>query len=334
MPFNEKGEGEDVQETSRTLRVAAVQMESRNSDVRGNLERATQHVDEAAQRGATLIVLPEFMPTGFIFTKEMWDAAEPREGPTVQWLRENSRRLGVWLGTSYLEAEGDDFYNSFVITDPRGEEAGRVRKQTPAATEACLTRGESGPHVIATELGKLGVSICYENQLAYTPQLMYSQSVDLQLMPHSHPTPNPNPFLPATAVEKYMLNLKNLAGYYASMLGIPVVLANKCGPWVSPLFPGLPFFQQNSGFPGLSSIADSDGDVKAQLGSEEGVIVEDVIIDPSRKTGTRPTRYGRWSMKMPWEFNGCRLVEAMGGAWYRLSRERKRLARETSSGSS
>lgn len=314
----------------KTLRVAAVQMESHNGDISGNLERATHLVDEAAQRGAILIALPEFMPTGYIYAKEIWDAGEPREGPTMRWLRENSRRLGVWLGTSYLEAEGRDFFNSFVITNPRGEEDGRVRKQTPALAEAYFTRGEAGSHVINTELGRIGVGICYENLLAYTPRLMYSQSVDLQLMPHSAPSPMVNPLFPAKAVRKYDGNLKRLAACYATMLGIPVVLINKSGPWMSPV-PGLPFLTQTSSFPGFSAIVDSDGTTLAQLGAEEGVIVDDVTLDPSRKSGARPSRHGRWAMKVPWAMNQFRLIEAVGGMSYRLSVERRRRAREISS---
>jgi N-carbamoylputrescine amidase len=315
---------------ARVLTVAAVQMESRNGDIQGNLERATLHVEEAAQRGATLIVLPEFMPTGYIFTREIWDAAEPREGPTMRWLRENSRRFRVWLGTSYLEAEGDDFFNSFVITNPRGEEDGRVRKQTPAFAEAYFTRGEAGPHVIATGLGRIGVGICYENQLAYTPQLMYSQAVDLQLMPHSAPSPMPNPLFPAKAVAKYNENLSKLPVYYADALDIPVVLVNKCGDWVSPI-PGLPFLTQRSSFPGFSAIVDADGTVKAQLGGEEGVIVEEIVLDPARRKKVRPPTCGRWAMKTPWLMNQFRVIEALGSAYYMLSRERRRRAREISS---
>jgi len=248
----------------------------------------------------------------------------------MRWLRENSSRLGVWLGTSYLEAEGEDFVNSFVITNPAGEEEGRVRKQTPAFAEAYFTRGEAGPHVIETELGKIGVGICYENQLAYTPRLMYSQGVDLQVMPHSAPSPMPNPLFPAKAVAKYNENLKKLPSYYAAMLGIPVVLINKCGAWESPI-PFMPFLTQESSFPGLSAIVDAGGEVKAQLGTEEGVIVEEVTLDPSRKTGVQPACYGRWSMKMPWVMNQFRLIEALGSAWYKHSDERKRRAREISS---
>ena len=81
-------------------------MESKNGLIEENLEHATSLVDRAAQEGAKLILLPEFMPTGYIFSKAIWDGAEPKEGPTVKWLRENSKRLGIWLGTSFLEADG------------------------------------------------------------------------------------------------------------------------------------------------------------------------------------------------------------------------------------
>lgn len=128
----------------KILRVAAVQMISENGDISGNLRRATGFVEKAVARGAKLILLPEFMPPGYILTEEIWNGGEPKEGPTVVWMKATSKRLGVWLGTSYLEAEGEDFYNTFVITNPEGEEDGRVRKQSPAVGEAFFTKGQGG----------------------------------------------------------------------------------------------------------------------------------------------------------------------------------------------
>jgi N-carbamoylputrescine amidase len=308
-------------------------MESFNSSVGLNLERATGFVGEAAGRGAQLIALPEFMASGYIFTREIWEAAEPAEGPTVRWLRESSARLGVWLSAGFLEAEGEDFFNTYVLTNPDGDEDGRVRKQTPAAAEAYFTRGEAGPHIIDSGVGRVGVGICYENQLAYTPRLMTSQSVDLMLMPHSAPSLTPRPWFLARLNEIHEKTLKGLAGRYAGSLGIPAVMINKSGPWRSPV-PFMPLLRQDSHFPGLSTIADSDGSIKAQLGDEEGVIVEDVTLDPARKTCSWPRCHGRWSIKEPLAMNGLVVVEAMGRAWYARSAERKRRAREISGGRS
>ena len=304
---------------SRIVKVAAVQIESKNGLVEANLEHAKPLIEQAAKGGAQLVLLPEFMPTGYIFTTAIWDGAEPKHGPTVQWLKENSKRLGVWLGTSFLEADGEDFFNTFVLATPEGKEAGRVRKQTPAAYEAFFTRGGQGAHVMDTELGRIGVGICYENQLSYIPRIMYENSVDLLLMPHSYP-----------AIAQMAMSLGDLAQRYARLLGIPAVVCNKSGPWRSP-YPGIPFYTANSHFPGLSTIADSDGSVKAQLGNEEKAIIAAVTFDPILKTHEVPRSGGRWAWKGPWIRNGARLMEVLGRLWYRMSSERKRKALKVSS---
>jgi len=304
---------------SKTVRVAAVQMESKNGLVQANLEHATSLVEQAARQGAVLILLPEFMPCGYIFTTAIWDGAEPKQGPTVQWLCATSKRLGVWLGTSFLEAEGEDFFNTFVLTTPDGQEAGRVRKQTSAAFEAFFTKGGPGPHVIDTGLGKIGVGICYENQLSYLPRMVCSQSVDLMLMPHSYPK-----------IGQMVFSLKELAPSYARLFGVPAIVCNKSGPFRTG-YPCVPFYKSNSSFPGLSTIADSDGSVKAQLGDEEAVIVGDVALDPERKIPNPPRRYGRWALKGPWFRGSVVVLEAVGRLWYTLSLERKRKARLVSS---
>jgi len=87
-----------------SLRVAAVQVESRNGDIAGNLARAEDPVRRAAAAGARLVLLPEFLPTGYIFEDSIWEAAEPPEGETVQWLNSLSSELGIYLGTTFLEA--------------------------------------------------------------------------------------------------------------------------------------------------------------------------------------------------------------------------------------
>lgn len=321
----------------RKLRVAAVQMESKNGLIDVNLEHASGFVNEAVQKGAKLILLPEFMPTGYVMSTAIWDAGEPREGKTVKWLKETSRKHRVYIGTSFLEADGEDFFNTFVMTNAAGEEIGSVRKQTPALFEAYFTKGDGGSHILNSEFGKVGVGICYENHLSYLPPLMHEQSVDLMIMPHSAPTFEKSIINPSKLIKAYNDSLKNVAFHYAKILGVPTVFANKSGPWNTTL-PGLPLVTQHSSFPGFTNIVDSDGTVKAQMGDEEGVIVEDVTLDPSRKIKTPPQCYGRYSMEIPVSpiMSSLRaimfpLVEAIGGFWYSHSSERKRRANRISS---
>lgn len=294
-------------------------MESRDGLVRSNLEHATPLIEYASQEGAQIVLLPEFMPTGYSLSAEMWNAAEPSHGATVKWLTSNSQRLGVWLGTSFLEADGDDFFNTFVLTTPDGTEAGRVRKQTPSPAEVPFFKGDTGTHAIETRLGRIGVGICYENHLAFLLQIMYQQPVDLLLMPHSAPTPQ-HILISRSFVDRYHKALREVSGRYARQLGIPVVMANKCGPW--------PW--QDSTFPGLSSIVDSDGTLRAQLDDEEGVIMADVTLDSHRKHCEAPKDFGQ-AFRGPGMMTAGHMLEAFGRLRYQLSSKRKRVARKVSS---
>jgi N-carbamoylputrescine amidase len=313
-----------------TLRVAAVQMVSVNRDPEGNRNRATEFVQAAVKQGAKLVVFPELMPNGYVYAPELWDTAEPRGGPTYRWMQETSSRFGIWLGAGILEAERDDFYNTYVITNPDGEVAGSVRKQTPAVGEGFFVKGDKGPHVVRTNLGKIGVGICFENQLSDTLLLLHSHDVDLLLMPHSAPVFKLDLLFSDRAADRFIKNLRGLAESYAKTLGIPVILANKSGPWHSPL-PLMPLSYQRSSFPGLSTIADSDHTIKAQLEADQGVIVSDITMDPRRKVQQRPSCSGKWTTEVPLVFKLLRLYESIGAASYRFSGRRKRRAREITS---
>ena len=97
--------------STKALRVAAVQVHSQAGQVEANLRHATPFVEQAAAEGAQIVLLPELMPTGYCLTEEIWDGAEPCGGWTVQWLTALGARLHIYVGTSFLEAEGEDFYN-------------------------------------------------------------------------------------------------------------------------------------------------------------------------------------------------------------------------------
>ena len=134
--------GTTTKSGARPLRIAVVQMKSLDHDIDGNLRRATKYADEAAARGAQFVLFPEFMATGSYLSFDTWDSAEPSQGKSVQWLKSTSRRLNIWLGASFFEASGADFYDTFVLLEPSGDEAGRVRKQIPAGPEAPIFCGE------------------------------------------------------------------------------------------------------------------------------------------------------------------------------------------------
>ena len=274
IPLN--GKAPDLLKTTksgaRPLRIAVVQMKSLDHDIDGNLRRATTYADEAAGRGAQFVLFPEFMATGSYLSFDTWDSAEPSQGKSVEWLKSTSRRLHIWLGAGFFEASGADFYDTFVLTGPSGDEVGRVRKQIPAGAEGYFFRGDVGPHVISTAIGKIGVGICAESYYCFAVSQFLKDSADFIVMPHSSPDMSNSGGLPSPPGT-------HIASWYSKKLGVPVAMVNKVGRSYKP-----PPNEINGVFPGRSAIVDSDGAVLQSMDDREGIGIANITIDPSRKT--------------------------------------------------
>jgi N-carbamoylputrescine amidase len=274
IPLNAQGlnPGRATKSSATSLRIAVVQMKSLDHDIDGNLRQATTYADKAAAQGAKFVLFPEFMATGSYLSFDTWDSAEPSKGKSAQWLKATSRRLHIWLGASFLEASGADFYDTFVLTTPWGEEAGRVRKQIPAGPEAYFFRGDVGSHVISTAIGKIGVGICAESYYCFAASQFLKDSADFIVMPHSSPDMSKNGGLQSPPGTR-------LASWYAKKLGVPVVMVNKVGRSYKP-----PPNEINGVFPGRSAIVDSDGTTLQSMDDKEGIRIATITLDPGRKT--------------------------------------------------
>jgi N-carbamoylputrescine amidase len=308
-------------------------MRAEPGQVQDNLARAAVLIEEAASKGARLIALPEGAASGYAMKRSMWDVAEPLDGPTVQWLTSLSRKLGVYLGTGLVEADGEDIYNSYVLAGPDGSVAGLVRKRR---TEFHIFREGDTSRVIDTPLGRIGLGICADNHYADMPTLMQEESVDIMLMPHAWPVPlRTSKLVKDEDVREARELAKGYAQLFVSLLGVPAIFVNQVGPisrgwegvWGRLLDPEV------YGYAGSSTIADSDGQVKAQMGQEEGVIVADVLLDPSRKVRVKPPDYDGWLH--PGAPLMRKVILPIGIAEakleYALSGERKRRARQVTS---
>src|SRR5262249_31818222 len=259
---------------ARSVRIAVVQMPSVDHDIDANLKRASSFAEQAVAKGAEFVLFPELMATGSYLSFDTWDSAEPSNGKSVQWSKATSQRLHIWIGSSFLEAADSDFYDTFVLTAPSGQEAGRIRKQIPAGPEAYFFRGEVGSHVITTAVGKIGVGICAENYYCFAASQFLEQSVDFVIMPHASPDMSESGGMatpPGT----------HLASWYVRHLGVPVAMVNKVGRSYKP-----PPNEIKGRFPGRSAIVDSDGAVLQSMGNQEGIGVATISLNPTRKIDT------------------------------------------------
>jgi N-carbamoylputrescine amidase len=275
-----------------TLRVAAVQVESHTGAVKNNLSRAETWVGTAARGGAKLVVCPELLAAGYVYDEAIWSSAEARSGPTEEWLGRLASAYGIYLGASYLEAEGDDFYNTFALAGPKGAVVGRVRKESLPGFEGSYFRSSNGPKFIDTEIGRMAIGICQDNHSARFFRRVMRDDVDLILMPHSAPCPR-------AGAEMMRESLRAIAPFYARAFGVPVVLSNKAHtPSCTPI-PFVPALRLDFSFAGLSSVCDADGRVVDRLAEKEGIAMGDVMLDPAKKRRPEPPKDAYWSLPPP-----------------------------------
>ena len=112
-----------------------------------------------------LLVLPEFFATGYQFASkdEVVELSEViPKGVTTEGLSELSRQKGFYIVAGLPERDGDRFFNSAVLTGPEGF-IGTYRKTHLFFEEKLyFTPGDTGFRVWDTEIGRIGIMICFD----------------------------------------------------------------------------------------------------------------------------------------------------------------------------
>jgi N-carbamoylputrescine amidase len=315
---------------SRTLTLAVLQPEAVSHSLTDSLDWLAKQAEQAAACGAQLALLPELFASPFWFTAEVWRWAQPQGGLVERFLQDTARANGLYLGGSYLEARGEHFYNTFALASPAGQIVGRVGKAHPCSLERAVFAPSPGAQVIDTELGRIGVAICYDNALREVVDPLLAAEPDVWLMPLSAPMP-PASLGGQRGLDAYLTILRDSPAAMAALFGLPVAMANKCGRWQSPMPGWLP--AADSHFPGLSCIADSDGAQVAALGAQPGFAVAQVTLDPARKRCQVPAAYQRhrpWLVAPPLDYRLFALFEWWGARHYRRHPQRAALAQQQS----
>jgi predicted amidohydrolase len=74
---------------------------------------------KAIDTSVDVIVLPEMFTTGFSMNAR--NMAEPTEGPTLAWMREQAHKFGALITGSFIVDDNERFYNRMVLVKPSGE---------------------------------------------------------------------------------------------------------------------------------------------------------------------------------------------------------------------
>jgi predicted amidohydrolase len=191
------------------MRITLIQMNSRTAARDENVERACAFIDEAAEAGSDLVVLPEFFNNEYFpqyRDPRYMDYAETESGYTQERVRERARRHGVLvLSTIFEMARPGFYYDTAMLIGRDGAILGKYRKVHPAALlslEKIYFRGGSSFPVFQIGEWTVGVSICYDNLFPESCRCLALNGAELILAPYATPIGDPwENFLSTRALE-------------------------------------------------------------------------------------------------------------------------------------
>jgi len=176
------------------LRLALLQLNTDDHDLNRNLRAAGAAIDEAAEAGADLVVLPEFFNLPYF--AQVWDPslfrlAETEKGPTLTMIRGKAREHGIHIVATIYERRGTGVYfDTAFLIDQSGEIQGRYEKVHPAAVkslEKIYFRPGSRFPVWDVNGVKVSAIICYDHFFPEAARSAMINGADLLLGPFAAP---------------------------------------------------------------------------------------------------------------------------------------------------
>ncbi len=238
------------------ITVAVAQIDPHLGANERNLAHIQQLFEEALAHGAHLTVFPECAISGYGFANLAagYAVSETVPGPSTEGLARLCREHrmedggGPYVVVGLLERTGDPaiIYNSAVLIGPEGVVGTYRKAHLPLlGVDRFTTPGDTGFPVWETEIGRVGMIICYDLRFPEAMRVLTLSGADIIALPTNWPEGSQNApqlFTRTRALENRVF----------------VLACNRCG--------------EESGFRffGHSQITDPRGDVLAEAaGGEE-----------------------------------------------------------------
>jgi predicted amidohydrolase len=150
------------------IKLALAQISSKRESKSENLLKIEKLSIKAKQQGADLIIFPEMSLTGYVVLDQVYELAETIPGPSTQKIEALAKKTGMYIifGMPELSKKTQaTVFNTAVFVGPQGL-IGKYRKMyLPTHSvfeEKRYFRPGYKPAAFQTDLGNIGLSICYD----------------------------------------------------------------------------------------------------------------------------------------------------------------------------
>jgi N-carbamoylputrescine amidase len=149
-----------------------------------NRERSFEAAERAFALGARVLVLPELIVPGYGVDVDMMSAAaEPFDGPTVSGWAEIAARHRGYVAGGFCERDGDRIFNTAVLAGPDGVLLHYRKLHLFGHEKGAFSPGDLGLPVAETELGTIGLCVCYDLRFVETVRILALRGAELILVP-------------------------------------------------------------------------------------------------------------------------------------------------------
>lgn len=251
------------------VRIRCVQSHVVFNDPARNAELAVGHLERAAADKVDLVLLPEAFLTGYcVSTLEQandiairchcdrdFDVTDVDDA--LVSLQSACVRLGLHLVVGLAAKDDFGIFNAAVLIEPSGRMRRYVKTHLPCLGFDRFAQAGSALPVFETELGTLGILVCYDLRPPEATRVLALRGAQIVLLPTNWPTRKGQPpsiMVPARCAENRI--------FYAT--------CNRVGD------------ENGFSFRGDSGIYDLDGTRLADAGPDESTITADLDLTLAR----------------------------------------------------
>lgn len=145
------------------ISIALAQLDLKRGDLEKNFLKSQEAVQQAADQGAEIVLLPELWASGFDLEQTQIYASSLDEGWFAR-MRALAVENGIALGGSMIEESQGEYFNTFVLYNKEGNLLGEYRKihLFQKLQEDIYFAGGNQVVVVDSPWGTLGLAICYD----------------------------------------------------------------------------------------------------------------------------------------------------------------------------
>ena len=172
--------------TKKSFNAAVVQTIAELGNLDHNISLLQKYTKEAVHQGADLVVFPECMNTGYLFDSSAHCAAlaESLSGRYVKAMAELCQKYEIFIASGFTEKDDatGKVYNSALLLNKSGEIVLHYQKQFLATHDYnWFEVGVKGSPVVDTELGRIGLLICFDGRIPEIVRCLTLSGADIIL---------------------------------------------------------------------------------------------------------------------------------------------------------